>query len=160
MQPPGFGLGPLAEDFENEPGPVENLGVPRFLKVALLDGCQGVVDDDDLRFLRSHDSADLLDLARSEQGRGARLSQWHYPGEADVEPDGLGEARRLRQALRWREIASRLAWLRRLGEFADRNGHNSPRGFTRRSWRRRKVFRWPAAAMRLALLCSELPQRC
>ena len=87
------------EDFENEPGPVENLGVPGFLKVALLDGRERVIDDDDLRVLRLHDGADFLDLARSEQRCGAHLGQWHRPGEADFEADSLGEARRLRQAL-------------------------------------------------------------
>ncbi len=37
LQPAFLGLRTLAEDFQDQPGAVEHLGVPRFLKVALLD---------------------------------------------------------------------------------------------------------------------------
>ena len=66
LQPPGLALGALAEDFEDEPGAVEDLGVPGLFEVALLDRRQHVVDDDDLCLFRAHNGADLLNLARAE----------------------------------------------------------------------------------------------
>ncbi len=41
-----------AEDLQNETRPVENLGVPGPLEIALLDGRHGMVDDDQLEVLR------------------------------------------------------------------------------------------------------------
>ena len=73
LQPSGFAVSALGEDFENKPGPVENLGIPGLFEVALLDGRQRVVDDDDLDLLRGHDSADFVHLARAEECGGARL---------------------------------------------------------------------------------------
>ena len=156
LQPPGLALRALAKDFENEPGSVENLGVPGFLQIALLDGRQRVVDDDNLRLLRTDDGADFLDLARSEQRCGAQLRQRHRTGEADFEADSLCKALRFRQALgRRQKVSHRRLRLRHL---PDGNGHDSARGPGRKP-KRRKV-RLLGAAVRLALLCVKLLQRC
>ncbi len=160
LQPPGLALRALAENFEDEPGAVEDLGVPGLFEVALLDRRQRVVDDDDLCLFRAHNGADLLNLARAEQGRGTRLRQRHRSGEANLKPDGLGEARRLRQALRSCQIASRLAGGLHLRSLADWNGDDGPR---RTGWKgRQRTIRLlgPAMRLRFALLVSELLQLC
>ena len=44
-----LGAGATAEDFEDQPGAVEHLGVERLFEIALLHGRQRMVDDDQLR---------------------------------------------------------------------------------------------------------------
>ena len=55
-----FCLGAAAEDFENEPGPVKDLGIPFFFEIALLYRRQGVIDDHELRVRSLNDLANCL----------------------------------------------------------------------------------------------------
>ena len=69
-------LGPraFAEDFEDQRGAVQNLGVQLFFEIALLHRGQRMVEDHDLDLLFLDDPGDLLDLAglpSSVAGRGS-----------------------------------------------------------------------------------------
>ena len=65
-----LGLGATAEDFEDQPGAVEHLGVPGLLEIALLDRRQRAVHHDDADLERSHQAGSLLDLAFAQKRRG------------------------------------------------------------------------------------------
>ena len=82
---PGAG----AKNFENEPGSIDDLGIPRLLEIALLHRRHDVVDDDETDVEFAYPLADFIDLPRSEQGRWARLRQRHDRRVDDVEVDGL-----------------------------------------------------------------------
>ena len=64
----------LAENFEDQPGAVEHLDVPRRLEIALLHRRQRMIDDDEPGILGAHQPRQLLDLAGAEQGRRPRDS--------------------------------------------------------------------------------------
>ncbi|MEY9285660.1 hypothetical protein ABIA03_006852 [Bradyrhizobium yuanmingense] len=76
------GLGAAAEDFENEPGAVEDLGVPFLFEIALLDRRQCAIHHHELDLEGLDQPGDLLDLALADIGRGADL--------ADRRDDGVG----------------------------------------------------------------------
>ncbi len=65
-----LGARALAEDFEDQPGAVDDLRVPGLLQIALLHRRERAVDEHEAGFLRAHDAFDLLDLALAEKGRG------------------------------------------------------------------------------------------
>ncbi len=65
--------GTLAEDFEDQPGAVENLAAPRLLEVALLHRRDRVVDDGETGIVLGDQLAELIDLAGAEQRRRPRL---------------------------------------------------------------------------------------
>ena len=73
LQPPLLGVRALAEDLQDEPGAVEHLDVPRPLQVALLDGRDGMIDDDEGDVAGGDQRLELLDLAGAEQGCRARV---------------------------------------------------------------------------------------
>ena len=52
-----------AENLENQTGTVEDLGIPRGLKVALLDGRERMIDDDEHGLLGTHEPGEFLDFA-------------------------------------------------------------------------------------------------
>src|SRR5690606_35572438 len=49
LQPAFLGARPAAEDFKDEPGAIQNLGLELALKIALLNRRKLMVDDDELR---------------------------------------------------------------------------------------------------------------
>ena len=138
LQPPGLALRALAEDFEDKPGAVENLGVPGLFEVALLDRGQRVVDDDDLCLLRLHNGADFLNLARAEQGRGARLVSGTVPAKRTSSPMAL--ARPAASDRRSELVRQRRGLpVPELRPLADGHGDNGPRGAG--CWRNRPPSR-------------------
>ena len=44
----------------------QNLRVPGFFEVALLDGCHRMIDNDNFDILGGHNGADLFDFSRTE----------------------------------------------------------------------------------------------
>ena len=84
-----------AEDFQDQPGAVEHLGVPGLLQIALLHRRERAVHHDEPAFEAFHEAGDLLDLALAEIGRGADLAERHDPGFDDVEIDRAREPDRL-----------------------------------------------------------------
>ena len=68
-----LGLGAAAEDFQDQPGAVDHLGVPGLLEIALLDRRQRAVDHHELDVVAGDQPGDLLDLALAEIGRGPDL---------------------------------------------------------------------------------------
>ena len=88
-----LGLGAAAEDFQDQPGAVENLGIPGLLQIALLDRRQRAIHHHQLDLVPGDEADDFLDLALAEIGRG--------PDLADRRDDGVGDGQvdRARQAL-------------------------------------------------------------
>ncbi len=86
---------PLAEDLEDQPGAIEHLGVPCPFEVALLHGCERVIDDDQRSILGAHQSCKLFDLAGAEQRRRPWARHRHEAARGDVEIDRGSETRRL-----------------------------------------------------------------
>ena len=93
-----LGVRPAAEDFQDQPGAVEHLGVPRLLQVALLHRRERAIGNHDAGFEAFHKASDLVDLAGAHVGRGPDLADRHNAGLHDVEIDGAGEPDRLLQA--------------------------------------------------------------
>lgn len=89
----------LAEDFEDERGAVQHLGVPRLLQIALLHGRKLRIDDDDFRFERARLGTNLFHLARTDQSSRNRPREGHDVLPDDVQADsrrqtdGFGETR-------------------------------------------------------------------
>jgi len=94
LQPPFRCCGAFAENFEDQPGPVYDLGAPGFLKIALLDGGQAVIDDDQLCALLCYQMANILDLSGAEQCRRARLTDAINARRDHIEADRHGKAAR------------------------------------------------------------------
>ena len=87
-----------AEDFQDQPGAVEHLGVPRLLQVALLHRRERAIGNHDAGFEAFDEAGDLVDLAGAHVGRGPNLADRHDPGLHDVEIDGAGKPDGLLQA--------------------------------------------------------------
>ena len=85
-------LGAAAEDFQNEAGAVEHLGVPFLLEVALLDRRQSAIHYHQLDVVAGYQAENFLDLALAEIGRGADLAERRRHGFGDGQADGTGEA--------------------------------------------------------------------
>jgi|SRR5579871_196311 len=113
LQPPFAGTRPLAEDFEDQRRPIENLCTPRLFEIALLDRRELRIDDDNFGFMRARNGGDLLDLAAPDECRGNSPRQRHDDARDNIEPDGRGETDgllepRLRVAIRARAQLARL----------------------------------------------------
>jgi hypothetical protein len=94
-----LGAGAAAEDLQDQAGAVDDLALPGFFQIALLNRCQGVVDDGGLRLRGADQGGEFLDLAGAEQGRGRGLAQANDLLGADVEVQRAGEAGRLVQTV-------------------------------------------------------------
>ena len=96
-----------AEDFQDQPGAVEHLGVPGLLQIALLHRRERAVDHDDAGFEALHQAGDLVDLAFADIGRGPDVAERHDAGLDHVEIDGAGEPDRLLKPRGGRALAVR-----------------------------------------------------
>ncbi len=89
-----LGLGAAAEDFQDQAGAVENLGVPRLLEIALLDRRQRAIHHHEFDVVARDQAGDLLDLALAEIGRRPDLADRRNQRVGDREIDGARQARR------------------------------------------------------------------
>ena len=82
-----------------KPGSIDDLGIPRFLEIALLHRRDDVVDDDQTDFESRYPLVNFIDLSRSEQSRRPRLGQRHDRRVDDIEVDGLRKSDRLGETI-------------------------------------------------------------
>jgi hypothetical protein len=87
-----LGLGAAAEDFQDQPGAVEHLGVPGFLEIALLNRRQRAIHHHQLDVVPGDEAGDLLDLALAEIGRGPDLADRCDQRVGDHKVDGARQA--------------------------------------------------------------------
>ena len=85
------GLGAAAEDFQNQSGTVEHLGVPGLLEIALLDRRQRAIHHHKFDLVPGDQSDDLLDFALAEIGRGTDLVDRSDQRIRDRKIDGARE---------------------------------------------------------------------
>ena len=96
---PAFGGGcALAEDFEDQAGPVDDLAGELVLEIALLDRGERAVDDDQLGLVLLAGDPDVFHLPCPEQQVGAHFADRQDEAFGDDDPDRQGQALRLRQA--------------------------------------------------------------
>jgi hypothetical protein len=91
LQPPFRGRGALAEYFEDQAGAVDHLGLDRGLEVALLDGRDRGIDDDQFRVGLRRRLPDRFHLPRSEQGRGLGRADPESELFLDLHADRFGK---------------------------------------------------------------------
>ena len=97
LQPPFSGCRAFAEDFQDQPGPVDHLALQLLFEIALLDRRKRTVDDHQLGLALVAGDVDVLDLAFAEQGAGPRLADRDGNRVGYLQPD------RQRQAARFLE---------------------------------------------------------
>jgi len=83
---------PLSKNLEDQPGPVDHLGLGDFLEALLLDWRQSGIDDQEARFMLLHHFRNGFGLSLSEQGRRACRPQPESFTADDLNPDGFGQA--------------------------------------------------------------------
>jgi hypothetical protein len=86
------GAGAVAEDLQDQAGPVDDLGLPGALQVALLHGREMAVDHHQFDLEVLHQATEALDRALAQQRRGVGPGHGHALGITDVEIDRGGEA--------------------------------------------------------------------
>src|SRR5438105_9825606 len=85
-------MGTPPENFEDQPGPINHLGLPCPLEVTLLNRRESTIHDHDPGLLSFHDAGDFLDLALADESRGTNIADRHDPGFDDGEIDRAGKA--------------------------------------------------------------------
>lgn len=89
---------PLSEYLEDQPRPVDDFGLPPPFEVALLDGAQRPVNNDQLDIVFSDPLAEAVERAAAEKGARARVRNVRDLGADHVEANRLGQPNRLLQA--------------------------------------------------------------
>ena len=95
LQPAFMGARPRAENFEDQAGAVDDLGLPAPFEIALLHRAQRAVDDDEPDLVFADQPAQILDGPAAEQAAGARPRDPGDLGAHDVEVDGPRQTDRL-----------------------------------------------------------------
>ncbi len=150
-------LGPraLAENFEDQPGAIEHLGVQFLLEIALLHRRQRMIDDDQFRMAFLDDLGELLDLAAAEQGRRARVVDGNDRRMDRIEADGAGKANGLVMAGLGGARLARTVRLIVAARLPGKHGHNDDGPGRTFGFRPRLVCRFTAnAAFRVFLTCQ------
>jgi hypothetical protein len=91
LQTPFRGRRPLPEYLQDQSRPVDHLGFDRRFQVALLDGSDRRIDDDQLGLGLLSRRGDAFHLARSEQGRGLGRAHLERQPVGDVEADRFSQ---------------------------------------------------------------------
>src|SRR3954451_9107316 len=87
-------FGAPAENFQNEPGAIEHLGIPGLLEVALLDGRQRAIHHDKLDRMSADEAQYLLDFALAEISCRPNPGDRRDQGFRDSQIDGARKADR------------------------------------------------------------------
>src|SRR6185437_7674396 len=87
-----LGLGAATKDFKDQAGAIENLGIPGFLEVALLDRRQRAIHHHQFDFVSGDKPDDLLDLALAEIRRRPDLTDWRDESLRDRKIDSTCES--------------------------------------------------------------------
>src|SRR5262245_24970045 len=88
----------FAENFQDQAGAVDDLGVPRLFQIALLHRRDDAIHHHQRRLQALGKPGNLLDLALAQVGRRPDLVERHQAGLDHVEIDGPGQTHRLLQA--------------------------------------------------------------
>ena len=91
LKPSLGGRGALAEDFEDEAGAVDDLGLGDVLDILLLDRGQRRVDDQQMGIDLGGERLDLVELALSEQAGRARGANAEALAPDNVDADRSGQ---------------------------------------------------------------------
>jgi len=94
------GGGPVAENLQNQAGPVEDLHLPELFEVALLHRAERAIDQHQLGLGRLYRGAQLLAFALAEQLARVGLAQAHDLGAHHLQ---IGQRARQRHRLIQRE---------------------------------------------------------
>jgi hypothetical protein len=148
---------PPAENFENEAGAIEHLGVPRLLQIALLHRGERAIHHHQARFVGFHQPGDFLDLAFAEISRRPHRGEHDDAGLLDLEIDGARKPDRLVEPRRRRAFRSRHTRRR-----TSQHRFNDQRAAGRRATAGRVLGAQPVSArVATARLQSDLfPGRC
>ena len=97
LESPFCACGALAEDFEDEPGAVDDLRLCFGFEIALLDRRQGTVDNQQFGIMRAQPRRNRLDLAAAEQGSSLWRADVRRNTINYINPDGRRQSRRFGQ---------------------------------------------------------------
>jgi hypothetical protein len=89
--------GALAENFEDQPCPVDHFALELFFEIALLDRGQAAIDDDQTGIVLIARGSDIRDLAFAEQRCRPRFADWDGKRVDHHQPDGKGQPARFFQ---------------------------------------------------------------
>jgi hypothetical protein len=85
----------LAEDFEDQPGAVQHLGAGFCFEIALLDGGETGIHQQQLDLFGLHPRRERFRVTTANEGRRLYFADLDDFGEHDVEPDGPRQALKL-----------------------------------------------------------------
>src|SRR4051812_42554662 len=88
----------LAENFEDQAGAVDHLGLPAPFEIALLHWAERRIDDNEADLVFVDDAAQRLDIAAAEKRPGRRSNDTDNLGANHIEIDRLGKPDRFREA--------------------------------------------------------------
>ena len=97
LQSTFLGLGPGTKDLEDQAGAVQHLGLPGLFQIALLNGCQRMVDNDQSCIKGRNQAGKFLHLTGAEQGARLRLGKGNDARMHDVQFNGAGKSLRFFQ---------------------------------------------------------------
>jgi hypothetical protein len=80
-----------AENLEDQPGSVDDLGLPPPFEIALLHRAQRGVDDNEPDIVFTDQFAKIFDPAAAEEAARTRAAKMSYFGVNHIEADSLGE---------------------------------------------------------------------
>ena len=91
------GGGPASKYFENQPGTIKHLGAPSLLQIALLNGRELGVDDDEFGLSLFNPPGDLIDFAAADKSCRFGICQGSDDRLGNGEINSLGKTHCLRQ---------------------------------------------------------------
>ena len=112
LQPPFGRRRSFTEDFEDQPGSVDDLAFQLLFEIALLDRRKCAIDNDQLRLVLLAQGCDIRHLARAEQRVRTHIAHGNNRAFSDFDTDREGESYCLLKPLRGIEVIGLLADIR------------------------------------------------